>query len=231
MSDPDHLDQYLSEMGVSYDLASLIYSHLIIADNRGRLTGDLAPCRRCPTAGSRATAHVRLPLAPQRSAAGWRTILARDVPASWEAVMNPHNNTFERDGCDRVRSIQVPDPTTVVVHPLSAIRRSYHAFSHSLGRAQKQCCPRISSYATANPTPESYLRSRSEPDHSASFPGRVATESSWRGSIGISKGVQSSRESKCGSSQTHRPPPSSCRRIRLTCPRRDNSPYSISTAR
>lgn len=42
MSDPDRLNPYLSEMGVSYDLSSLVYSYLVIADDRGRLIGDLA---------------------------------------------------------------------------------------------------------------------------------------------------------------------------------------------
>src|SRR5215469_1007269 len=42
ISEPDHLNPYLSEMDISYDVASLVYSYLIVADDRGRLIGDLA---------------------------------------------------------------------------------------------------------------------------------------------------------------------------------------------
>src|SRR5579862_1629503 len=42
ISEPDHLNPYLSEMDISYDVASLVYSYLVVADDRGRLIGDLA---------------------------------------------------------------------------------------------------------------------------------------------------------------------------------------------
>jgi peptide/nickel transport system substrate-binding protein len=126
MSDPDRLNPYLSEMGVSYDLSSLVYSYLVIADNRGRLIGDLAS-----TVPSLANGGIsrdgRTYVYRLRQNVLWQDgvpFTARDVVASWEAVMNPRNNTFEREGYDRVASIEAAGPTTVMVR----LRKRYPPF-------------------------------------------------------------------------------------------------------
>ena len=126
MSDPDRLNPYLSEMGVSYDLSSLVYSYLVIADNRGRLIGDLAS-----TVPSLANGGIsrdgRTYVYRLRQNVLWQDgvpFTARDVVASWEAVMNPRNNTFEREGYDRVASIEAASPTTVMVR----LRKRYPPF-------------------------------------------------------------------------------------------------------
>ncbi len=118
LSDPDHLNPYLSEMDISYDLASLIYSYLVIADDRGRLLGDLATT--VPTiANGGISADGKTYVYHLRHRVLWHDGLpftSRDVIASWQAVMNPRNNTFEREGYDRILRIDAPDSYTVVVH-------------------------------------------------------------------------------------------------------------------
>jgi peptide/nickel transport system substrate-binding protein len=117
ISDPDHLNPYLSEMDISYDVSSLVYSYLVIADDHGRLVGDLATA--VPTTenggiskdGKTYTYHLRRGVLWHDGAA----FTSRDVAASWQAVMNPRNNTFEHEGYDRVTRIETPDPYTVVV--------------------------------------------------------------------------------------------------------------------
>lgn len=40
----------------------------------------------------------------------------KDVKWSWQAIMNPDNNIVSRHGYDYIKSIDLPDPYTVVVH-------------------------------------------------------------------------------------------------------------------
>jgi peptide/nickel transport system substrate-binding protein len=126
ISDPDHLNPYLSEMDVSYDVASLVYSYLVIADDRGRLVGDLAVTVPSLANGGISrdgrtyTYHLRRNVVWQDGA----PFNARDVVASWQAVMNPHNDTFEHEGYDRIATIESSAPYTVVVH----LRERYPPF-------------------------------------------------------------------------------------------------------
>lgn len=126
ISDPDHLNPYLSEMDLVYDLSSLIYSYLVIADGRGRLIGDLAttvPTRAnggISAGGLTYTYHLRRSVLWQDG----RPFTARDVVASWRAVVNPHNDTLFREGYDRVASIDTPNDHTIVIH----LKRRYPPF-------------------------------------------------------------------------------------------------------
>ena len=126
ISDPDHLNPYLSEMDVSYDLSSLVYSYLVVADARGRLTGDLATVVPSLANGG-ISRDGRTYVYHLRRNVVWHDGVAfgaRDVVASWRAVMNPANDTFEHEGYDRVASVGAPNPYTVVVH----LRERYPPF-------------------------------------------------------------------------------------------------------
>ncbi len=117
ISDPDHLNPYLSEMDLVYFLSSLIYSYLIIANADGRLVGDLAtevPTLRnggISSDGLTYTYHLRRGVLWQDGT----PFTARDVIASWRAVVDPRNLTLFREGYDRVARISAPNPYTVVV--------------------------------------------------------------------------------------------------------------------
>lgn len=118
ISDPDHLNPYLSEMDVTYDVASLIYSYLVVADDRGRLVGDLAAAVPTVTNGG-ISRDGRTYVYRLRHGVLWHDgtpFTSKDVVASWRAVMDPRNNTFEHEGYDHVASIDAPDPYTAVVH-------------------------------------------------------------------------------------------------------------------
>jgi peptide/nickel transport system substrate-binding protein len=118
ISDPDSLNPYLSTMDLVYDLSSLTYSYLVVADDRGRLIGDLAT--QVPTVnnggisadGRTYTYHLHRGVLWQD---GYR-FGARDVVASWRAVIDPRDDTLHREGYDMVASIATPDDATVVVH-------------------------------------------------------------------------------------------------------------------
>jgi peptide/nickel transport system substrate-binding protein len=126
VADPDSLNPLLSTMDLSYDLSSLIFSYLIVADARGRLAGDLAS--EVPTLrnggisrdGTTYTYHLR-------PGVRWHDgvpLSSRDVAFSWSAIVNPRNNVLHREGYDRVARIDTPDDRTVVVH----LRRRYPPF-------------------------------------------------------------------------------------------------------
>jgi peptide/nickel transport system substrate-binding protein len=116
-SDPDRLNPYLSEMDVSYDVASLVYSYLIVSDATGHLTGDLASA--VPTQSNGGISHDgRTYVYRLRHGVLWHDgapFTSADVVASWHAVMNPRNDTFEREGYDRVTSVSARGPYEVVV--------------------------------------------------------------------------------------------------------------------
>ena len=126
ISDPDHLNPYLSEMDISYDVSSLIYSYLVVADDGGNLIGDLATGVPSLRNGG-ISADGRTYVYHLRRGVKWQDgqpFTARDVVESWKAVMDPRNNTFEHEGYDRVAAIATPDPYTVVVR----LRERYPPF-------------------------------------------------------------------------------------------------------
>lgn len=118
IADPDRLNPYLSTMDISYDLSSLIYSYLVISDDRGRLIGDLAA--EVPSlANGGISPDGRTYIYHLRRGVLWhdgQRFTAQDVIASWRAVVDPRNNTLHREGFDRISSIDAPDPYTIVVH-------------------------------------------------------------------------------------------------------------------
>ncbi len=118
ISDPDHLNPYLSEMDLVYDLSSLIYSYLVISDDRGTLVGDLAT--EVPSLANGGISRDGLTYTYHlRRGVYWHDgvpFTAHDVVASWRAVVDPRNDTLFREGYDQVASIDTPDDYTAVVH-------------------------------------------------------------------------------------------------------------------
>lgn len=126
VADPDSLDPLLSTMDLSYDLSSLIFSYLVVADGHGRLVGDLAT--QVPSlANGGISPDGKTYVYHLRSGVVWHDgalFTARDVAFSWRAVMSPRNNVLHREGYDEVASIATPDDRTVVVR----LRRRYPPF-------------------------------------------------------------------------------------------------------
>ena len=118
IADPDHLNPYISTMDVTYDVSSLVYSFLVVADGHGRLVGDLAT--GVPTlANGGISRDGRTYTYHLRGGVRWHDgapFSARDVVASWKAVVDPSHATLHREGYDRVASIDTPNATTVVIH-------------------------------------------------------------------------------------------------------------------
>ena len=104
-------------MDLVYFLSSLIYSYLVVADDRGQLQGDLAV--QVPTLrnggispdGTRYVYHLRRGVRWQDNA----PLTSADVKFSWQAIVNPNNNTLHREGYTEIAAIDTPDPYTIVV--------------------------------------------------------------------------------------------------------------------
>jgi len=126
VADPHSLNPLLSTMDLSYDLSSLMFSYLVIADRGGEMVGDLVteiPSQAnngISNGGRTYTYHLRRGVL-------WHDgvpLTSRDVAFSWRAIMSPHNNVLHREGYEEVTSIATPDDRTVVVH----LRRRYPPF-------------------------------------------------------------------------------------------------------
>lgn len=126
ISDPDNLNEYLSTMDLVYFLSSMIYSYLVVANDQGQLEGDLAT--QVPTQGNGGISRDgKTYVYHLRRNVRWQDgvpLTSADVKFSWQAVVNPNNNTLHREGYTEISSVDTPDRYTVVVH----LKRRYPPF-------------------------------------------------------------------------------------------------------
>jgi len=91
VADPDSLNPLLSTMDLSYDLSSLMFSYLVVADGRGRPAGDLATAVPSLANGgiSRDGKTIVYRLRANATFSDGVPATARDVVFSWQQVLNP----------------------------------------------------------------------------------------------------------------------------------------------
>jgi peptide/nickel transport system substrate-binding protein len=126
VADPDSLNPLLSTMDLSYDLSSLLFSYLIVADRNGVMRGDLAQAVPSVKNGG-ISRDGRTYIYRLHAGVRWHDgvpLTSRDVAFSWRAIMSSHNNVLHREGYEEVSSIATPDDRTVIVH----LRRRYPPF-------------------------------------------------------------------------------------------------------
>src|SRR5579864_4878466 len=96
LSDPDNLNEYLSTMDLVYFLSSLMYSYMIVANDRGQLEGDLAA--QVPTLRNGGISNDgKTYVYHLRHGVRWQDgvpLTSADVKFSWQAIVNPNNNTL-----------------------------------------------------------------------------------------------------------------------------------------
>jgi len=113
---PRTLNPILATQTVEASIARLTTDILVSADPHGNLVPKLA--REVPTRanggisadGLTITYHLRAGVRWQDGVA----FTSRDVKFSYDAIMNPNNDVISRHGYDIVRSVETPDPLTVV---------------------------------------------------------------------------------------------------------------------
>jgi peptide/nickel transport system substrate-binding protein len=124
--EPDSLNLLFANSDASDQVANLIFAPVFGYDERGDYVPELA--REIPTdrnggvSRDGRTIVIRL-----RHGVRWSDgapLDARDLRFTWQAVMNPRNNTRLRTGWDDIRAIDLPDRDTAVIHlrePYAAI--------------------------------------------------------------------------------------------------------------
>ena len=116
--DLDSLNPILSNELFATNVFQLIYSGLIDYDDRGNAVPDLALA--IPTQdnggiskdGRTITYHLRRGVVWSDGA----PLTSADVKFTWQQIMNPRNNVSYRYPYDQARSVDAPDPYTVIVH-------------------------------------------------------------------------------------------------------------------
>lgn len=107
-------------IGTTYEIfiTRLMFEPLISADPAGNAVPMLATAVPSPSNGgiSADGLTIRYHLRPDARWTDGVPVTARDVVFSWHALENPNNNIISRHGYDVIRSIETPDPQTVIVH-------------------------------------------------------------------------------------------------------------------
>lgn len=116
--EPKNLNPLLAGTTIEIFIDRLMFEPLLSADPRGNPVPMLAAV--VPTQANRGVSPDGLTIRyPLRRDARWSDgvpVTASDVVWSWQAIENPNNDAVSRHGYDDVRSIDAPDPYTVIVH-------------------------------------------------------------------------------------------------------------------
>jgi peptide/nickel transport system substrate-binding protein len=116
--DVKNLNPLLNSNTTDGFITALMFEPLLAADDRGDPVPMLAT--QVPTLQNGGISKDGLTITYHlRHDAKWTDgvpVTSKDVKWSWQAIMNPSNNVISRHGYDDVRSIDTPDPWTVVVH-------------------------------------------------------------------------------------------------------------------
>lgn len=117
-AEPTSLNPLLITNTAENFIASLVFDELVTLDDRGNEIPDLAA--EVPSAKNGGVSRDGMTVTYRlRRNVKWQDgspFTSDDVKFSWQAVMNPNNNVVERRGYDQVRSVDTPDPHTVVFH-------------------------------------------------------------------------------------------------------------------
>ncbi|MCE5287506.1 MAG: peptide ABC transporter substrate-binding protein [Pelosinus sp.] len=115
--EPDTLNPLLSDLLPTAEVSSLIYSGLVTNNEKGEYLPDLAvdvpTMQNGGVSQDGCTITYRL-----RSGVTWHDgapFSAEDVKFTWQTIMNSKVNILSRDGYDRIKAVDTPDPYTVVI--------------------------------------------------------------------------------------------------------------------
>ena len=117
-SEPLNLNPILASNTTDGMADALVFDFLVTADPKGNPLPDLAnPVPSLENGGiSKDGLTVTYHLRKNVKWSDGAPFTSKDVKFSWQAVINPANNTTSRRGYDLVRSVGTPDPYTVVFH-------------------------------------------------------------------------------------------------------------------
>jgi peptide/nickel transport system substrate-binding protein len=117
LQEPNNLNPLLSDLLSTAEVSSLIFSGLVLTNDKGEWVADLAtevPTRRnggVSPDGLTVTYKLRSGVTWQDGAA----FTSADVKYTWETIMNRKVNVISRDGFDKIAAVDTPDSNTVVI--------------------------------------------------------------------------------------------------------------------
>lgn len=117
-SEPKNLNPILASNTTDGMVDMFMFDLLVTADAKGNPQPDLA--NPVPTLENGGISKDGLTITYHLvKGVKWHDgvpFTSKDVKFSWQAVMNPKNNTTSRNGYDKVASVDTPDDSTVVFH-------------------------------------------------------------------------------------------------------------------
>jgi len=117
LQEPDTLNPLLSDLLATAEVGSLIFSGLLITNDKGEWMPDLAT--EVPTLQNGGMSRDGLTVIYKlRQGITWHDgspFTADDVKFTWQIIMNSKINIVPRDGYDKIKGIDTPDKYTVVV--------------------------------------------------------------------------------------------------------------------
>ncbi|AIF51129.1 peptide ABC transporter substrate-binding protein [Pelosinus sp. UFO1] len=117
LQEPNTLNPLLSDFLATAEVSSLIFSGLLVNNEKGEWVPDLAV--EVPTLQNGGVSQDGLSVTYKlRSGVTWHDgmpFTAEDVKFTWQLIMNPKVNIVSRDGYDRILAIDTPDSNTVIV--------------------------------------------------------------------------------------------------------------------
>jgi peptide/nickel transport system substrate-binding protein len=117
LQEPNTLNPLLSDLLSTAEVGSLIFSGLVMTNDKGEWTPDLAA--EVPTLQNGGVSPDGLTVTYRlRSGVSWHDgvpFSSADVKFTWQLIMNSKVNIVSRDGYDRIKAIDTPDANTVIV--------------------------------------------------------------------------------------------------------------------
>ena len=117
LQEPDTLNPLLSDLLATAEVGSLIFSGLIITNDKGEWIPELAA--EVPTIQNGGVSRDGLTITYKlRPGVAWHdgvSFTADDVKFTWQTIMNPKVNIVSRAGYDKIRTIDTPDKFTVII--------------------------------------------------------------------------------------------------------------------
>lgn len=117
LQEPDSLNPLLSDMLATAEVGSLIFSGLVVTNEKGEWVPDLAV--DIPTLQNGSISPdgltIRYKLRPGVTWHDGSPFTSEDVKFTWQIIMNPKVNVMSRDGYDKIKTIDTPDQYTVII--------------------------------------------------------------------------------------------------------------------
>ena len=132
--EPDTWNPVLSELAAAQEVGRLIFSGLLLQNDKGEWQPDLAVA--VPTTANGGISPdgltVTYKLSPNARWHDGQRVTARDVKFTYDYIMKSRSRLPWRDGYDKIRSVEAPDDTTVVVRFIEPYALYPHLFAYVL---------------------------------------------------------------------------------------------------